>query len=360
MSEDYYSILGVPKDATSQDIKRSFRHIARECHPDVSGGSRDAEDRFRQARQAYETLMDPVTRARYDRRRQRRQQMGGSFFDAFYNRSGGAEGQSRGPSYAPHVAGGSGKRRGARKETSNELDLEDLFNDFGDFGFGTAPPKQSQPKPPPVARPKDSPREAKPGADVRIELAVPESVAREGGSATAVYFRLRRADSWRPGAADPGIIRVQDIAEVRIIPGTSNGEILRERGQGDAGPYGGAYGDLVATIRLKRDEVESEAPASPDDFSEMDLRISVGEAILGGRVVCDTPQGKVKLVIPPGTSSGTQMRIRGKGPRHPEGELTDLYVTVHIDVPSDVDSASRKLLEEFLRLNPIERDTTPS
>ena len=130
MSEDYYSILGVPKDATSQDIKRSFRHIARECHPDVSGGSQEAEERFRQARQAYETLMDPVTRARYDRRRQRRQQMGGSFFDAFYNRSGGGDGNSTGPSYAPNVSGGSGTRRGRRHDSSNELDLEDLFNDF--------------------------------------------------------------------------------------------------------------------------------------------------------------------------------------------------------------------------------------
>lgn len=360
MSEDYYSILGVPKDATSQDIKRSFRHIARECHPDVSGGAQDAEERFRQARQAYETLMDPITRARYDRRHQRRQQMGGSFFDAFYSRSGGAEGQSRGPSYAPHVAGGSGKRRGASKEASNELDLEDLFNDFGDFGFGTPAPNQSRPKEAAATRPAERPRDAKQGADVRIELAVPASVAREGGSATAVYFRLRRADSWRPGASDPGIVRVQDIAEVRIIPGTSDGEILRERGQGDAGPYGGAYGDLVATIRLKHDDAETEAPAVGEGVSELDLRITVGEAILGGRVDCDTPQGKVKLLVPPGTSSGTQLRIRGKGPRGLGGELTDHYVTIQIDVPSNVDSASRKLLEEFVHLNPIEREPLKS
>jgi DnaJ-class molecular chaperone len=188
---------------------------------------------------------------------------------------------------------------------------------------------------------------------VHIELAVLASVARQGGSATAVYFRLRRADSWRPGAADPGIVRVQDIADVRIIPGTSDGEILRERGQGDAGPYGGPYGDLVATIRIKRGDAKHAESAAGEALAEKDLRISVTQAILGGRVDCETPQGKVKLTVPPGTSSGTQLRLRGKGARGEDGALSDLYVTIEIDVPTNVDSASRKLIEEFGRLNPV-------
>jgi DnaJ-class molecular chaperone len=353
MSDDYYSILGVPQDATTQDIKRSFRSIARECHPDVSGGAEDAAERFRQARHAYETLMDPVTRARYDRRKQRRQQMGGSFFDAFYNRSGGAESKPAGPSYAPHVTGGAGKRRGGDRHHSNEMDLEDLFNDFGNFGFGDAP-SQAKAAPPPTQRPERSSqlREPKSGADVRIELVVAENVARHGGSATAVYFRLRRADSWRPGNPDPGIVRVQDVADIRIIPGTSEGEVLRERAMGDAGPFGGPYGDLVATIRLKKEASKTVwAEADSEDPAAMDLMVSVVSAILGDRVECETPQGRVKLTIPPGTSSGTQFRLKGKGPRGEDEALSDLYVTIQIKVPANISDASRKLIEEFGKLN---------
>ena len=91
MASDYYSVLGVPRDATSKDIKRAFRQIARECHPDVAGEDPEAAETFKKARIAYETLMDPTARARYDRRQARRGPGaplgGGSFFEAFYRRT---------------------------------------------------------------------------------------------------------------------------------------------------------------------------------------------------------------------------------------------------------------------------------
>ena len=163
---------------------------------------------------------------------------------------------------------------------------------------------------------------------------------------------------------------VQDIADVRIIPGTREGEVLRERGLGDAGPWGGAYGDLVARVRLVgndaatqppparpaaknmadekvADEKVADEPAVNPSSDHVDLDISIPEAVLGGRVTLQTPQGKVRLTIPPGTSSGARMRLKGKA-----AEGADLYVVLRIVVPRGLDDESRDLIEQFARLNP--------
>lgn len=350
MSTDYYDVLGVPKDASSQDIKRAFRQIARECHPDVSGGDPAAEERFKKARNAYETLMDPVTRARYDRRGQRRAggfgANGGSFFDEFYRRTGERDpGAQRGP----HT-----RRKPKKADPRNNIGLDDLFN--MDFGFGSGAPGQERPGPPPG----QAPRGPAPGSDVEISLDVPVDVANRGGSVTAVYHRMQRSDSWRPGSGDDGLVRVQDIADIRIVPGTRDGMTLRERGLGDAGPFGGTYGDLIATIRLVGHASPPPQPNAPrpepapspttqaaSGGETRHLEISVVEALLGGRVELDTPSGKVRLTIPPGTSGGTRLRLKGKGR---SGE--DLYVEVRIRVPRSLDEDSRRLIEEFARLNP--------
>lgn len=303
MAQDYYSILGVAREADPQEIKRAFRAIARECHPDVAGEDASAAERFKVARKAYETLIDPVTRARYDRRGQRRVQPHGSFFDAFYRATG--EGSKKadngGPSFGAHDAGGHASARNAGRDPKNDLDLEDLFNGFG-FGGARTESKQRRgaaETPPPAGGPL-------PGADVQLELDVPARIARDGGTITAVYHRMQRADSWRPGSADPGLVRVQDIADVRVIPGTRDGTLLRERGLGDAGPHGGPYGDLVVRVRV---------------------------------------------TVPAGTSSDARLRLKGKGPNGPDGP-TDLQVRIRVVVPKTLDDESRRLIEEFGRLNP--------
>ncbi len=391
MADTYYDILGVPHDATTQEIKRAFRRIARECHPDVSGDDPAAEGRFKSARQAYETLMDPVTRTRYDRRGQRRMRVppgGGSFFHAFYRATG--EQPERppprgGPMYASKAAGGGprGQRTGARNP-GNAVSLDDLFNDFG---FGAGGPGRSKTTGPGAASPPPTGGRAAaplPGDDVHIDLEVPEDIAGRGGSVTAVYYRMQRADSWRPGATDPGLVRIQDIADVRIVPGTRAGEVLRERGQGNAGAWGGPYGDLVASVRTVRSRTRpSTAPTrtppprtspprtpplphpgsahrstrGPDGPttaapSELIIDVSMVEAVLGGRVQIDTPRGSVKLTIPPGTSGGTRMRLKARGPVGRDGQPTDLYLVTRVTIPSDLDGESKRLIEAFARLNP--------
>jgi len=416
VADDYYAILGVEKDATSQDIKRAFRQIARECHPDRSGGDPAAEERFKKSRQAYETLMDPVTRARYDRRGQRRFRAGESFFDAFYRHTGGGGGEapSHGKVKAKPGANASGRRR-RKHDPGNDVSLDDLFNDFG-FGGGRVDPGARKEKGP------EHRGQPTPGADVHVDLEVPSHVARTGGSVTAVYYRMQRADSWRPGMGDPGLVRVQDIADVRIIPGTRTGEVLREKGLGNAGAHGGPYGDLVARVRViaaqraaadrgaagprtepgpghhrgtdgsaagggfsgggpfgggassgsdrrssggvggGAERAGASGPSSGHASADMGpeaserhettLDITVVEALLGGRVPLDTPQGPVRLSIPPGSSGGSKLRLRGKGPRGTRGEPTDLYVCLRVVVPSNLDADSRRLIEEFARLNP--------
>lgn len=403
---DYYEILGVEKEASAQDIKKAFRQIARECHPDVTGDDPVAEERFKAARKAYETLIDPVTRGRYDRRGQRKF-TGGSFFDAFYRHTGGqtdADAPGKGPpppkprTYGTHDAGGSpGAGRKARHNPGNDLDLEDLFNGFGDFGFGQngGPKAASGSKrsaPPPPGASSAPPRDPTPerGEDVEIELEVDARTARDGGTVTAVYNRQQRSSTWRPASGESGVARVQDIADIRIIPGTSSGEVLREKGLGDAGAFGGPYGDLIVRVRVvgarhrpsppppdrfdfdppsqeeprashrakaevhrtpppppPRTPPPAEEPQKSEPIATMDVDISVAEALLGGRVPLETPQGRVRIAIPPGTSSGARMRLKGKGA---SGE--DLFVVIRIVVPKDLDEESRRLIEEFARLNP--------
>lgn len=348
MAGDHYATLGLSEDATLQDIKRAFRQIARECHPDVAGDDAKADARFKAAREAYEVLSDEEARARYDRRNARRAEgPRGSFFRAFYEHMGGMESDAPIP---PDGGGEPGRtRRSSRRANpANDLDLEDLFNDFGFGGGPRVRPGGGRPEGP------STPPER--GEDVHIELEVPSRVAERGGSVTAVYHRLQRADSWRPGSPDAGVVRIQDIADVRIIPGTPEGTVLRERGLGDAGRNGGPYGDLVARVRVVRGaepppaEAPSEGATNTDGVLSVD--ISVPEALLGGRIEVDTPTGRVRVTVPPCTSSGARLRLKERGRLLADGTRQDLFVELRIVAPSSLDDESRRLVEAFARLNP--------
>lgn len=355
MALEYYNTLGIQSDATPDDIKRAFRKIARECHPDVTGNDPVASARFKVARTAYETLSDPDKRKRYDRKGQRGSGPKGSFFDAFYKNTG-RQGPASGPARGAHDAGGHASTKQARRDPRNNLDLDDLFGDTADFGFAGGGGGRSRAKT--SHEDHNRARSGAQGADVHVQVDVPETVAKTGGSVSATYQRMQRPDTWSPGDVDPGLSSVRDIADIRILPNTRTGQVLRERGLGDAGPYGGPYGDLLAQIRVVADppgtrtRTPSREPQGSSVHAEpvaedLVVDVPVASAVLGGRVSIRLDGRSVKVTIPAGTSSGTRMRLRGKGPGG-----ADLMFRVRIVVPSTIDAESKRLMTAFAERNP--------
>jgi curved DNA-binding protein len=131
-----------------------------------------------------------------------------------------------------------------------------------------------------------------------------------------------------------------------VIPGTRDGEVLRERGLGSAGPHGGAYGDLIARVKIVSEDVAAEKPSL-----EQVVDVPVVQALLGGRITVETPTGAVKVGIRPGTSGGTRLRLRGRGEPDADGMATDLFLRTRIVVPAELDESSRALIEKFAELN---------
>ncbi|MBA2319782.1 MAG: DnaJ domain-containing protein, partial [Deltaproteobacteria bacterium] len=290
MADEYYEILGVAKDADEAAIKKAFRAIARECHPDVAGDDPTKGLRFKRAREAYETLVEPTLRARYDRPRKKVVREGGqhgSFFDAMWKRT--AADPAAGPDLVPggrlkvkplsqgaHDGGGQPKesRSQGRADGRNSVDLDDLFAG----GFGTRERAASRPKgarrnvdigEDPLARGSWQPRESPPGGpgpatgrgsddpdaprrgeDLAMEVDVPLSVAQRGGTVTTSYLRLGRNPRWVPHGTQPEVAEIEDVLDLRIIRGTRDGEVLQERGKGNAGTSYGPFGDLYVTVRV--------------------------------------------------------------------------------------------------------------
>jgi curved DNA-binding protein len=313
---DYYEVLGVPRTASAEELQQAYRRLARTYHPDVNKDP-GAEERFKEVNEAYQVLSDPDTRARYDR-----------FGPAFRQVAEGAERTTAGAG-----AGGRGFRDfrargspsggwrsvfvdddGERVYVDEEfgfgdagIDLDDLFGGlFGARGARSGP----------VA-----------GADQEAELELTVEEAFSGG---------RR---WVSLAGPTG----PRSYEVTIPPGVVNGQRIRLAGQGGQGGGGGRGGDLYLIVRIKPH------PRYRLDGRDLhvELPVTPWEAALGATVPVDTPAGEVKVKVPPGSSSGRQLRLRGQGMPNPRGQPGDLYAEVRIMVPKRFSRRERKLFEEL-------------
>lgn len=407
MADEYYEILGVPKEADDAAIKKAFRAIARECHPDIAGDDPDKAARFKRAREAYETLSDPKLRAKYDRPPRKRvvREAGnhGSFFDAMWKRTAsdpaqpelvpGGRMKVKPPPQGSHDGGGQplGGRSQGRADARNGVDLDDLFH--GGFGgreraagrpkkgsqrrnvdIGEDPlaqaswaPRESAPGAMPGGMASDDPHAPRRGEDLAMDVEIAHSVAQRGGTVTASYYRLARNPRWIPNGKHPEVAEIEDVLDLRVIRGTRDGEVLQERGKGNAGTNYGPYGDLYVTVRVVADEVrepeppaaegEPDAPPGVEDAlpasgtwrtgRRIPLDIGVVEAILGGQLVLDTPAGPLEVQIPAGTSSGALLQLAGM-----DEDGGDLLVEIRIVVPTAVDAESRRLLAAFAKRNP--------
>lgn len=312
---DYYEILGVPRDATADQIKKAYRNLARKHHPDVNPGDKTAEAKFKEGQSAYDVLSDPEKRARYD-------QFGHAAFEgmgAAGPRSGASEWSARqaGPGGFENVDFSQFFGGGVEEGEHGAGMFDELLGRFGAGRSGR----------------RAGPRR---GADLDASLSIPFATAVLGGPTSV---DLAREDGTR------------ETLDVKIPPGTESGRKLRLRGRGGPGEKGAPAGDLTITVDVQPH------PLFRRDGNNLsvDVPISIDEAILGARVDVPILSGTtVSLPVPPGSSSGQRLRVRGKGvPAHGDRPDGDLFVVLKIVVPKTVDEESRQLIRDFAQRNPI-------
>jgi molecular chaperone DnaJ len=352
--EDFYSVLGVPRDATSEALKKAYRALALKYHPDRNPGDKEAEDRFKAAAEAYAVLSDPEKRARYDQ----------------FGEAG--------------ISGGQG------------FSQEDIFSSFGDifsefFGFGGQ---------------RRNPNAPSRGSDVEMALRVPFDVAVHGTEREVTVPRSEPCERCTGSGAEPGTKpvpcgtcggrgqvrhsqglftvqtpcpkcrgqgvtiaskctecrgsgarRVDRQVKVRIPAGIDTGQRLRLRGEGALGANGGPPGDLYLIFQVEE----------PENFHRdgadlhLELPIDYTVAALGGEVEIPTLAGTQQIEVKPGTQPGEKIRLARKGlPMVNQESKGDLYIHFKVEVPKSLTSEQRRLLEELRTLNGHQRSSRPS
>ncbi len=292
MADDPYAMLGLARNATSDDISKAFRKLAKELHPDLNPGNTAAAERFKKVSGAYELLSDADKRARYDR----------GEIDA--------SGEPR-RGYNPFGQGGSYTGRTGRPGAggpADDLGFGDVFSDL--FGGG--------------ARARTRTASTK-GQDVRYTLEVEflEAVA---------------------GARKRVTLPEGGVLDLVVPEGVDDGQVLRLKGKGRPSPRGGEAGDALVEIKVR---THRDFKRQGDDIV-LDLPISIDEAVLGARIEVPTATGRVALNIPKGTSSGTVFRLRGKGVRNlTTGTAGDQLVTVRIVLPDTIDEQLSYFMSEW-------------
>lgn len=302
-TQDYYSILGVKRDASEKDIKQAYRRLARRYHPDVNPGDAAAERRFKEISAAYAVLGNPRSRAKYDH-------VG---YGAFHQSPDPAAGREQ--AFRGFHSGSFKDLFGARGGFAEGVST--VFEEL--FGRGPARSQGSQAR----------------GQDIEYTV--------------DISFE----DAWRGTTAEVNLPRPHGTTErlrVKIPPGVDTNSRVRVAGKGEPGPFGSA-GDLYIITRVRPHEFFGR---QGDDLL-CDLPITLAEAVLGARIEVPTLEGKTSMTLPPGTQNGGKFRLRGKGVPHLKGTgRGDLYVTVRLVLPETFDERSRALIEEFERRNPLQ------
>jgi len=300
--KDYYATLGVARDASADEIKKSFRKLARLYHPDVAKNKVGAEEKFKEANEAYEVLSDPAKRAHYD-------ELGADW------QEGAAAAARRG------AAGAGGPMHGSDFEFGG-TGFSDFFETF--FGAGQRGRDSFRFS----GRREDDEEPATPGADLTADILVTLNEVLKGA--------VRQVTVRRPSA--PGGPRHTDTYQVRIPPGAGEGKRIRLAGQGTAG-RGAEAGDLYLRVRLARHP--DFRPQGADLY--FDLELAPWEAVLGSKITIPTLDGSAKLTVPEGTQAGRQFRLRGLGLPRDSGGRGNLYVIAQIQTPAELTAEERTL-----------------
>ena len=364
---DYYEVLGIPHNASVEDIKKFYRKLAIKYHPDKNPGDKAAEEKFKELGEAYEVLSDPQKRAAYD-------QYGHAAFTARGGPASAAAGQQWGGFHDPfdifrEVFGGmggsifedffgGGRQRGGPQHgddlryymeitfeeaiygVEKEILVDRLDACASCHGTGGAPGAHRTQCP--MCRGQGQVSQVH-GGFLQVRKTCPRCNG-DGESVDKVCSQCR----------GQGLARVQSRIKVRLPAGIETGMQLRSAGHGNAGPRGGPHGDLYVVVHVKQHDI---FVRRGDDLL-CDVPIAFPVAALGGQVDVPTINGHAKLSIPAGTQSGTVFRMRGKGVPNVEGYgRGDQHVRVIVEVPARLNSEQRKKLQEFAEL--CGEDTQP-
>lgn len=391
-TKDYYAQLGVKKTATAEEIRKAFKKLARMYHPDVNPNDKKAEEKFKEISEANEVLSDEKKRKIYDQLGFYSDNIDPAQAEA-YARSGGAAG---------------GKRRGGSSSRGEEVPF-----DFGGFdfsqGYGGGGARQNDAGGGWGSSFKDifgnmfngggraeTPRGPQPGTDLEYQVQVDFWTAIRGGTARVeiqrqevcptckgqstsggpqtcpechgsgqvtqmggnMKFNLQCPRCGGSGIVQnschtchgEGVITKREPLELRIKPGTRDGQRIRLAGKGNAGVRGGAPGDLYLIIRAGSHPVFTR---TADDI-HVEVPVMAFEAALGTKIEVPTIDGRAQLKIPPGTQTGQKLRLREKGVASAtkDGVRGDQIVEVKVIVPKIADERSKEILRELAELNP--------
>jgi len=304
MAKDYYATLGVSRSASPEEIQKAYRKLARKYHPDMNPDDATAKKKFQEVQAAFDVLSDAEKRKRYDQ------------FGADFEAVGAAGGPrtwryttTGGPQTFPfdlnELFGG------GEPDIEGGANFADLFKQFSRRRGGR-----------PGARP------ASRGADLKHELTVPFATAVRGGEAALTVQR---------GGGQVETIRV------KIPAGIDDGKKIRLRGQGEPGVGDAPAGDILLTIHV------SPHPYFRRTGNRLDVRVPVtlAEAALGAKIDVPTPQGTITLTIPPNTSSGKRLRIKGHGVRPTGQPAGDLFAEIQIVLPDGLSAEDRQKLADI-------------
>jgi DnaJ-class molecular chaperone len=296
LAQDPYQELGVPRTASADELRRAFRKLAKQYHPDKNQGNKEAEERFKRVSAAFDLLGDEEKRKKFDAG-----EIDADGRETFRGFGGGTGPFRQGGS--PFGEGGGFRGGGAQFE---DVDLGDILGEmFGARGraggFGGGPQR---------------------GGDVRtkLEIDLEEAIA---GAKRRIAFSDGRA------------------LDITIPKGATDGQVLRLKGQGSPGRAGAGDALIELTIRphplFKRE----------GDNLVMDLPVSVPDAVLGGKVEAPTPEGAVTLTVPPGSNSGSTLRLKGRGMTGPTGRRGDLMARLVVTLPDRPDDDLQKFAETW-------------